>query len=76
MQRLEKIIKELQMELMATTELSHVNVVRFLAAADAAERNLIRERKPEPIPEIQEEEKKETVAEVKEENTTIEENIK
>lgn len=76
MQKLEKIIKELQMELMATTELSHVNVVRFLAAADAAERNLIRERKPEPIPEIQEEEKKETEEEVEEENTTIEENIK
>jgi hypothetical protein len=48
MKTLEKMIKAMQQELMVTKELPHVANIRFLAAVDTAERNLIRERQPDP----------------------------
>jgi len=55
MKTLEKMIKDLQQELMVTKELPHVANVRFLAAADTAERNLIRERQPDAKKAVEEE---------------------
>ena len=55
MKTLEKMIKDLQQELMVTKELPHVANVRFLAAVDTAERNLIRERQPDPKKAVEEE---------------------
>lgn len=55
MRTLEKMIKALQQELMVTKELPHVANVRFLAAVDTAERNLIRERQPDAVPVLEEE---------------------
>lgn len=52
MKKLEKMIKALQQELMITKELPHVESIRFLASVDKAERNLIRERKPDPVPPV------------------------
>lgn len=76
MRTLEKMIKALQQELMVTKELPHVANVRFLAAVDTAERNLIRERQPDAVPVVEDEiiNNEENATTVIKENTDAEKN--